>query len=355
MKNVNPIKERLKAYGNWKTHKRPTFRFYFVLVVTLVVMISVSAASNFSSWIAYLGNIESQFEILLLLVGASLIIAFLLSAIVSRSLLRPIARLQDAMQSVTEGDFSVRMKENSRIEEVENINHSFNIMMKELCSNAEMQKDFMSNVSHEFKTPLSAIEGYATLLQDKTLTPEESEEYTREILSTTKLMSELVSNILLISKIENQVVDYKKAKFSLDEQIRHVVVLLEPKWSKKNINIDANLDNVAINSSQSLLMHVWRNLIENAIKFSPENGNVTINLTKKGGKVVFSVQDEGCGVKDKTQIFNKFYQEDTSRKQQGTGLGLTLVKKILDIMGGDIQVENLSPKGCVFTVALTDV
>ena len=353
MKNSQPIKNTLLAVkGKLQNRKNPSFRFFFVLGVTLVVMISVIAGTNLSNWIAYLGNIQSKFEILLLLVGVSLIIAWLLSVIVSWVLLKPIARLQDAMQRVTEGNLHVRIDKNSHIEEIESINRSFNIMIKELSSNAEMQKEFMSNVSHEFKTPLSAIEGYAVLLQDVTITDEEKEEYTREILQTTKLMSELVTNILLISKIENQVVDYKREIFSLDEQIRRVVVLLEPKWSQKNINIEANLENVTISSNQSLTMHVWRNLIENAIKFSPENSTVSISLTQVGESVVFSVTDEGLGVKDKNLIFNKFYQEDTSRKQQGTGLGLTLVKKILDVIGGKVDVENLSPKGCRFTVTL---
>ena len=352
MRRRKEYKPKLSIYGRWKSWKRPSFTFYFVIATTALVFVTVVLALVISNLIAELSRFQENVWTFLVLIGASLIIGFGLSWLVGYFLITPISNLQSIMNKVAEGNLSVEVEEKNSIEEVENINHSFNLMIKELRSNYEMQKDFVSNVSHEFKTPLSAIEGYATLLQDSALTEEEREEYVQEILSTTKLMSDLVSNILLLSKLENQAIDYTKTYFSLDEQIRKVVVLLAPSWTEKNLQIEGNLEEIDVYNNPALLMNVWRNLIENAIKFSPKNGQITLHLHRDGREVVFSVTDEGPGVKDKEQIFNKFYQEDTSRKQQGNGLGLALVNKIMDFVHGKVEVENLEPKGCRFTVRL---
>ena len=227
-------------------------------------------------------------------------------------------------------------------------------MVRELGSTKEIQKDFISNVSHEFKTPLSAIEGYATLLQDKTISDSEREEYTEEIISTTRTMTELVTNILLLSRVENQAIDYKKEEYRLDEQIREVVVMLEPLWSAKNVEFDAELEEIKVTQNHALLINVWRNLIDNAIKFAPENSKIAVTLTNEQNDAVFTVTDEGDGINEseKELIFHKFYQSDTSRKQQGNGLGLPLVKRILELVGGSISVQNVEGNGCQFTVKI---
>lgn len=354
-KKAEELREKIvKNYGKWKDWKRHSFGFYLVLFVTAVVLIAVLFASGISDLIAELTTFSNTRIILLWVVAISICFGLILSYFVGRLLLKPIAHLQEAMDEVANGNLEVKMPEENRIDEIENINHSFNIMVRELGSTQEMQKDFISNVSHEFKTPLSAIEGYAMLLQDKSLSESEREEYTEEIISTTRTMTELVTNILLLSRVENQAIAYEKEEYQLDEQIREVVVMLEPQWSAKEIEFDAELDEIKITENRALLMNVWRNLIENAVKFTPVGSKITITLTTEGENAIFTVTDEGEGVNEseKSLIFNKFYQSDTSRKQQGNGLGLPLVKKILEITGGSISVENIDGAGCRFTVKL---
>ena len=345
-------KPNLKRYGKWKDWKRLGFHFYFVLLTTVVVMITITLAGGLSVWIEKASKID--FPTILLMLGFGLIIGGILSFAIGMTLLKPISKLHSAMNEVAEGNLDISVEEKSIFDEIENINHSFNIMMKELRSNQMIQKDFVSNVAHEFKTPLNTINGYATLLQDESLTSAEREEYTKEIISTISDMSELVGNILLISKTSNQGITYNKIQFSLDEQIRKVLVLLEPKWSEKNIEIDVDLNKIEITSNESLLSNVWRNLVENAIKFSPNNSKITISLKEQNKKIVFKVCDQGQGIKeqDKKHIFEKFYQADTSHKQEGNGLGLPLVKNIIDLLDGKVEVDNLQPNGCCFTVTI---
>lgn len=353
MKNKSKISKTPKLNKS-KRYKVPGFQFYFVIVVTIVVMTTIAISSTLSNWLSNIIPFDEKSNTFLVLLGLGLIIGWLLSLIVSKILLKPINKLQSEMKKVAEGDLKVRIKETSRIKEIDNMNHSFNLMVKELGSNYEMQKDFISNVSHEFKTPLATIEGYAMLLQDSSITEEEKLDNIKEILSTISLMSDLVSNILLLSKIENQSIEFTKESFLLDEQIRKVVVMLEQNWVQKNIQLDVDLDEVRIYTNQSLMLHVWRNLIENAIKFTPENSKVTIVLKQDAKNIEFSISDEGKGIKEeeKEAIFNKFFQSDSSRKQEGNGLGLALVKKIMDVVGGSVSQENLEPKGCKFTIKL---
>ena len=226
-------------------------------------------------------------------------------------------------------------------------------MAKELESTEIVQSDFVSNVSHEFKTPINAIEGYTTLLQGcEGLTPEE-QEYVEKILFNTKRLSTLVGNILLLSKLENQSIVTNKTNFRLDEQIRQSIVMLEPAWEAKSIEFDAELESIEYTGNESLLYHVWDNIISNAIKFSPENSEIKIRLSKSASNIVFTVEDEGPGISDTTKkhLFDKFYQEDTSHKSEGNGLGLALTSRILAICQGSIDAENIEG-GCRFTVTL---
>jgi signal transduction histidine kinase len=280
------------------------------------------------------------------MIAFGVVIGIILSFVIGLLLINPIKKLQSAMNEVAEGDLTITIEEKSLFDEIENINHSFNIMMKELRSNQMVQKDFISNVAHEFKTPLSTIDGYITLLQDESLSVEERNEYARIILETTASMSELVGNILLLSKTSNQGIVVDKNNFSLDEQIRKVVVLLEPKWSAKNIDFDVDLEEISVLSNENLMFNVWRNLIENAVKFTKESTKITLSLKTENDKIVFKVLDQGDGIDedDKKYIFNKFYQADTSHKQEGNGLGLALVKDILTLFGGDIQKGNVAFK-----------
>ena len=288
------------------------------------------------------------------LVVVALVIAGLTAWLVNRVLIAPIKRLSAAMDEVTNGNFDVQLTSGNHIKEIKNIYDKFNIMTKELRSTEILQSDFISNVSHEIKTPITSIEGYAMLLQSEEVSEEDKKEFIGKLLYNTRRLSELAGNVLLLSKIDNQAIETKKKKFRLDEQIRQSILLLEPKWMEKQMEFDVELDSVTYEGNSNLLQHVWNNLIDNAIKFNREGGMIRMRLKEREDTYIFTIEDEGPGVPEefRKKIFNKFYQADNSHKQDGNGLGLALVKRILDSCGGEIAQENLAPVGCRFTVIL---
>lgn len=283
----------------------------------------------------------------------SVVLSVVLGWILSNLLFEPIVRLSRAMRRVGDGDFSIQLETSSRIREVRDTYDNFNLMTQALASTEIIQTDFVSNVSHEFKTPINAIEGYTTLLQSG----EQSEEqalYIEKILLNTRRLNELVSNILLLSRVDHQAIDSNCAQYRLDEQVRQAIVLLEPKWSEKDLELDVDLDTVEYVGNESLMLHVWVNLMDNAIKFDPLGGILRIRLLHTEQNITFTVEDSGPGIPEDAQshIFDKFYQADTSRMGEGNGLGLALVKRVLDLCGGTVSTENLPEGGCRFTVVL---
>lgn len=259
------------------------------------------------------------------------------------------------MSRVADGNFEIRLDDKCGFREIQEIYNNFNLMTRELQSTEILQTDFVSNVSHEFKTPINAIEGYATLLQDEEnpLTDEQSQ-YVGKILFNTKRLSKLVGNILLLSKVDNQTIQTKQVTFRIDEQIRQSVVLLEAEWTKKEIDFDVDLEVAEYTGNENLMLHVWNNLLGNAIKFSPQNGFIGIKLIKKDGRIIYTITDNGPGIPEDMQkhIFDRFYQSDSSHKEEGNGLGLALVKQIIEQSGGEVGVENKAGGGCQFTVTL---
>ena len=284
----------------------------------------------------------------------SLLIGTAVTMFVSRWIIKPINKLGKAMQQVAAGEFDLELHEEQRFKELEDIYESFNRMTKELKATEILQTDFVSNVSHEFKTPINAIEGYATLLQgSENESSELQEQYIDKILSNTHRLSNLVGNILLLSKVDNQAIPTKPSTYRLDEQIRQAVLQLEPEWEKKEIEFDIELDRIEYTGNEILLQHVWNNLIENAVKFDPQGGLVKIRLWKNDEKILCTVEDNGPGItpEDEAHIFDRFYQSDTSHKEEGNGLGLALVKQIVKAEGGQVTVANME-KGCRFTIQL---
>lgn len=289
------------------------------------------------------------------LLGISLFIGVLVTSFLSRLFFDPIKKLRNAMGRVADGDFSVRLTSKTTSKEIEEIYSGFNLMAHELASTEILQTDFVSNVSHEFKTPINAIEGYTTLLQGCEKLNADQQQYVDKILFNTRRLSTLVGNILLLSKIENQAIPPLRTMFRLDEQIRQSIVILEPAWEVKELELDVELDRVEYLGNEGLLHHVWDNLIGNAVKFSPQFGLVRIRLTTQGNTITFTVEDNGPGLTEESQkhLFDKFYQADNSHKEEGNGLGLTLVKRILLLTGGEISAENIPGGGCRFTVTLS--
>lgn len=282
-------------------------------------------------------------------------IVSVLMTFLGKWLFKPISQLSSAMHEVANGNFQVRLDEAQQFQEIGRIFANFNQMVSDLKSTEILQTDFVSNVSHEFKTPINAIEGYATLLQSDSVTSSpENAEYVERILFNTHRLSKLVSNILLLSKVDNQTIETQKTAFRLDEQIRQSIVMLESEWEKKDLYFDVDLEKITFVGNETLLIHVWDNLIANAVKFTPPCSTVRICLKRSENEIVCAVDDEGPGIAqaDLKHIFDKFYQSDGSHKAEGNGLGLALVKQILTISGGKIDVENLPEAGCRFTVRL---
>ena len=288
------------------------------------------------------------------LVGVCLLIGILVTSQLSKYFFNPIKKLRFAMDKVADGDFSVRLEEKSSSKEIMEIYTGFNLMAHELSSTEILQTDFVSNVSHEFKTPINAIEGYAMLLQGTSANQAEQADYVDNILLNTKRLSDLIGNILLLSKLDNQIAPETRTSFRLDEQIRQSLLMLENLWEPKEIEFDVELDELSYCGNESMLLQVWNNLIGNAVKFSPDQGLISIQLKRADDQIICSISDEGPGIPEDEHphIFDKFYQADSSHKQEGNGLGLALVKRIVDIAGGSISISNNPEKGCTFTVAL---
>lgn len=343
-----------KKFPPFLHREKWTLKFRLILLVTFEIIISMLFAILLDTLFMWLlKDIWTVPVWLELFITAILVGTFATSAL-TRWFIEPINRLGSSMQKITNGDFGVRLESKTKIHEIKNIFNGFNVMAKELQSTETIQSDFISNVSHEFKTPINAIEGYSMLLQNDDNLTEEQKQYVEKIIFNTNRLSSLTNSILLLSKLENQSIASPKTNYDLDEQIRKSLLSLETEWEKKQIEFEVELDDTYYFGSESLLYHVWDNLISNAIKFSDIGGEIRICLVNEENKITFTISDDGIGISDeaKQHIFNKFYQGDSSHKQQGNGLGLALSKKIIDLEGGEIFVQNNERKGCTFTVVL---
>jgi signal transduction histidine kinase len=350
----NKAREAFERIRNRK-NKGLGLRFRLVILVCAEIVSSVLFAIGVAFLVEYfLPGFVAKY-LVLVVVSLILLVGIVATTFISKHFFDPIIKMGRAMEKVADGDFTVQLETKSSAKEIQEIYSGFNMMTQELSATEVLQTDFVSNVSHEFKTPINAIEGYATLLQGDDALDGDRAEYVEKILYNTKRISDLVGSILLLSKIENQSIPDKQTKFRLDEQIRQSILALEGAWSPKEVEFDVDLESVEYVGNEVLLRHVWDNLISNAIKFGPRGGLVTLKLKMEDGKFVFTVEDEGPGLTDeaKKHIFDKFYQGDSSHKQEGNGLGLALVKRILHISGGEISAENITDEGgCRFTVVL---
>ena len=227
-------------------------------------------------------------------------------------------------------------------------------MTDELASTEMFRNDFINNFSHEFKTPIVSIRGFAKQLQNDELSDEQRSEYIDIIVKESDRLASMSSNILLLTKFENQQMVTDKTAFYLDEQIRKCILLLEKTWSKKNIDLDIDLQEIRYYSNEEMLSHVWLNILNNAIKFTPENGAVAVKCYRDSSTVTVKITDNGIGMDDKTQkhIFDKFYQGDASHTIVGNGLGLPLAKRVVTLCGGKITVKSKMGKGTTFIVRL---
>lgn len=292
-------------------------------------------------------NIQRTSMLVTLLIGSVLIV------IAVAMIAKPIKAVSEATKKVADGDFDLRLKVKGK-DELAVLAQNFNIMTEALSRNDYIHRDFVSNVSHEFKTPIASIKGFGKLLKDPDLSEIQRQEYIDIIVDESDRLWKLSANVLKLSELENGVLGLKKEAFSLDESIRRVVLLLQEKWEAKNIDLDIQLDEMIYKGDQELMAQVIINLLTNAIHHTPENGEIRIDLKATAKEVIVKIVDTGKGIttEDQEKIFDRFYKADQSRSTPGTGLGLTISQRIVSLHGGTIAVESTLGAGSTFCVRL---
>lgn len=328
----------------------------FSLVVFLVVSVTMIIIGALTGALFQSGLLDRQQPMYMVLVFAvsSIIISTILARPAGRRGLSPIIRVSEAAKEIARGNYDVRLDEDIPFQEIREMAQNFNLMAQQLGNTETFRNDFIANVSHEFKTPISAIEGYVTLLQNNDLAAVERDEYVERILKNTGRLSSLSGNILQISSLENQKIKPASQDFSLDEQLRQIILFAEPEWTKKSINLDVDFENVVYSGNKNMLAQVWQNIFDNAVKFAPCEGTVRVILRKQEDGISVAVSDNGIGMEPEVtgRVFEKFYQGDKSHSSSGNGLGLALAKRIVDLHGGTIEVSSTKGKGSTFTVKL---
>ena len=282
---------------------------------------------------------------------------FVIADIIRRKITvdRPVKKIKKALGKVTKGDYSVRLESSEVQTNFAEIMESINRMTEELSGVETLRTDFIANVSHELKTPLSVIQNYGTLLQSPNLTDEKRLEYAKSITNTSRKLASLITNILKLNRLENQQIYPETNIYNLSEQLCECLLQFESVWEECEIYIDTDIDeDIMVNADMELLSIVWNNLFSNAFKFTDEGGKVLISLKDNREFIIVKVSDNGCGMLPEVgqHIFDKFYQGDTSHATEGNGLGLALVKRIIDIIGGEISVSSTIGVGSTFTVKL---
>ena len=293
---------------------------------------------------------------ILLTILISLIIGAGISMIFSRIITKPVNKYVNAMQALSRGDFSVRLEGDRLLGKhptMKELTDSFNTMAQELGHTEILRSDFINNFSHEFKTPIVSIAGFAKLLKRGDLTEEQKAEYTDIIEEESLRLSAMATNVLNLTKVENQTILTDVKNYNLSEQIRSCILLLEEKWAKKNIDLKLDFQEHFISANEEMLKQVWLNLLDNAIKFTAFGGEVSVAVKDAGGDKTIIVSNTGSYIppEERKRIFNKFYQTDKSHASEGNGIGLAIVKEIVNLHNGEIKV-NSDNNLTVFTVTL---
>jgi two-component system OmpR family sensor kinase len=333
---------------------------YFSSIVFLTILVTIACLTGIIYLMTHSETWQPSHELpiypLLIFAGFSMIVGTGTSIFVGHRILQPIVELRKNMREVADGDFSIQLDENQKIAEVQQLYADFNTMVQKLNSIELLRNDFVSNVSHEFKTPLATIQGYLQLLQKSDLSETERQVYLQRMLDGMIQLSQLTENTLKLNKLENQEGIFEKKVFRLDEQIREVLLFLQPKWEKEEIELDLDLEKIEFCGDEELLYQVWLNIMDNAIKYNRRNGKISVRLIQKNHRVLIEVTDTGIGMHPETmeRIFDKFYQGDTSHKTKGNGLGLSLVKKIVELHEGKITYNSLLDVGTTVVIILKE-
>ena len=354
MKKGNIIKSILKWLNNY-------FVFFLLVafVITCCTMLFVSTLSKSLDITFSEENISTAAKVTFLNVTLLSLLITVVDTIRRKiTVERPVKRITEAAEKIIKGDFTARIKQQNKIGTDETfgvIIDSFNKMAEELGSVETLRTDFIANVSHEMKTPLAVIQNYGKLLQSPDLSDEKRIEYAKGVADGSRRMADMMTNILKLNRLENQQIYPQVTEFDLGEQICECLLQYENVWEKAEIEIETDIaENINIKADAELLSHVWNNLFSNAFKFTPTGGTVSVSLTATEHHALVKVTDTGCGMTAEVgaHIFEKFYQGDTSHSVQGNGLGLALVKRVIDIMQGEISVESVSGQGSTFTVKI---
>ncbi len=344
-------------------HKRKnslfSFRRYILYFVVLCIVISVSALLLLRSV-----HVDSR------VIGERAVYAFLNIIFLSFALSmiegawrrvqikRPVDKILETTERLAKGDFNARIELTDSLfgsNELTDISEHINTMAEELSGIETMRTDFVSNVSHEIKTPLAVINNYSELLKEPGVSEEERRQYVEAISQSVNGLSDLVTNILRLNKLENQKIYLDEKKYDLGEQLCECLIGFENIWEEKHIELETDIDDeVVVQKDPSLMTLVWNNLLSNAFKFTPDGGKVTVSVKREGEDAVVTVSDTGCGISAENgkHIFDKFYQGDTSHATRGNGLGLALVKRVIEISGAKINVSSKVGAGTTITVRI---
>lgn len=343
-----------------KHPKNPPPRAALTIVFSIVVfciisvtMIIVGSALYVLVQLGVVGEMGTPNILLPLIIFTlvSIVTGTMVAALTSSVPLKPMNRLIHAMNRLASGDYSTRLKL-GRHPLGKEISDSFNLLADELQNTEVLRSDFVNNFSHEFKTPIVSIRGFAKLLKKDALT-DKQKEYLDIIIDESSRLSVMATNVLNLSKVENQSILTDITRFNLSEQLRDCILLLEKKWMQKGLNLNIDFDECYIDANEEMLKQVWINLIDNSIKFSNEFGEIGVAITKTSDKTIVSIKNNGpeIGEEEKKRIFNKYWQGDTSHASEGTGIGLSVARRIVDLHKGDISV-NSSSKETIFVVEL---
>ena len=350
-----------------KNRKRVVFLQLFCIFFLLIAFVLTSSMVLFLNYLGQSMGIDfaqSDIQLAAMVTFGNVFMLSLVCAAVDLlrrrlTVERPVKRIIDGAQKVMDGDLSTRIAPLRGVEPGFNvIIDYFNRMVQELSGMETLRTDFIANVSHELKTPLAVIQNYGTMLQQPNLSDEDRKDYARTVTNASQRLASLITNILKLNKLENQQIYPKKEHFDLGEQLCECLLGFENAWEAKNLEIETEMeDGVNVESDPELLSLVWNNLFSNAIKFTEEGGTIGLKLHTENGHAVVEVSDTGCGISPEVgaHIFEKFYQGDTSHATQGNGLGLALVKRVVDIIGGEISVSSELGKGSTFTVRIKAV